>query len=317
MGVSAMSSFKDKILRSPRTWTDFILLTGLLAVVIFLIGELIFQLLGVSYLVIPFSQDPDVQSFMAVYANFFGAWPAFILIFLIFKGNRPILKEFLPDKKINILLGLLAGGIAGFVLNSISVGGAFLMGDIDLSFYGIEILPLLGFVIFVFIQSGAEEIMTRCYMYQKLRRRYKNPLVAILGNSLLFMAMHLGNNGLTPAAYAELFLWGVMFSLVIFYYDNLWASIAMHASWNFTQNIFYGLPNSGIVSKYSVFKLEAASDGLFYDTGFGVEGCWGSVAVLLLAIAVLVIINKNKERNDLWANWERPSKKRKPASETA
>ena len=152
-----MSSFKDKILRSPRTWTDFILLTGLLAVVIFLIGELIFQLLGVSYLVYPFSPDPDIREFMAVYANFFGAWPAFILIFLIFKGNRPILKEFLPDKKINILLGLLAGGIAGFVLNSISVGGAFLMGDIDLSFYGIEILPLLGFVIFVFIQSGISE----------------------------------------------------------------------------------------------------------------------------------------------------------------
>lgn len=318
MGVSAMSSFKDKVLRSPRTWTDFILLTGLLAVVIFLIGELIFQLLGVCFLVYPFSPDPDIREFMSVYASFFGAWPAFILIFLIFKGNRPILKEFLPDKKIKILIGLLAGGLAGFVLNSISVGGAYLMGDLDFSFYGIEIMPLLGFAIFVFIQSGAEEIMTRCYMYQKLRRRYKNPLVAILGNSLLFMAMHLGNNGLTPAAYAELFLWGVMFSLVIFYYDNLWASIAMHASWNFTQNIFYGLPNSGIVSKYSVFKLEAASDGIFYDTGFGVEGCWGSVAVLLLAIAVLVIINKKKECNDLWANWERPSsKKRKPAAETA
>ena len=310
-----MSSFKDKVLRSPRSWTDFILLTGLLAVVIFFAGELVFQLIGVSNLVNLFSPDPDIQTFMRLYADFFGAWPAFILVFLLFKGNRPILKEFIPDKKIKILLGLLAGLVGGFVLNSISVGGAYLMGDLDLSFYGIEILPLLGFVIFVFIQSGAEEIMTRCYMYQKLRRRYKNPLVAILGNSLLFMAMHFGNNGLTAAAYAELFLWGVAFSLVIFYYDNLWASIAMHASWNFTQNIFYGLPNSGLISKYSVFKLEAASDGFFYDTGFGVEGCWGSVLVLLLFIAVLVIINRKKERNDLWANWERPSRKKNKKAE--
>ena len=312
-----MSSFKDKILRTPRTWTDNILLTGLLSVILFYAGVLIATLLGVGYLTRLFTPDTDTQGFMSIYASFLGAWPVYILIFIIFKGNRPILKEFIPEKKSRIFIGLIAGALGGFVLNSISVGGAYLMGDIDLSFSGFDPLPLLGFVIFVFIQSGAEEIMCRCYVYQKLRRRYKSPWVAIIGNSLLFMAMHLGNNGLTAAALAELFLWGVFFALVVFYFDNLWASFALHASWNFTQNIIYGLPNSGIVSQSSIFKLEAASDGFFYDTGFGVEGCWGSVLVLLAVIVVLVVVFRNKERNDLWANWERPSrKKNKPAAET-
>ena len=39
--------------------------------------------------------------------------------------------------------------------------------------------------------------------------------------------------------------------------------------------------------------------------------------VLLAVIVVLVVVFRNKERNDLWANWERPSRKKdKPAAET-
>ena len=157
-----MSSFKDKILRTPRTWTDNILLTGLLSVLLFYAGVLIATLLGVGYLTRLFTPDTDTQGFMSIYASFLGAWPVYILIFIIFKGNRPILKEFIPEKKSRIFIGLIAGALSGFVLNSISVGGAYLMGDIDLSFSGFDPLPLLGFVIFVFIQSGAEEIMCRC-----------------------------------------------------------------------------------------------------------------------------------------------------------
>lgn len=306
-----MSSIKEKILRQPRTWTDFFLLTLFLSFVLFLFGEGICIAIGIGNVTKLFTPDPAVQEFMALYAEFFGAWVIFILMFVIFKGNRPILKEFLPDKKIKILIGLLAGGLLGFVLNSISVGASVLLGNLKLSYNRFEFLPMLGFVLFIFIQSGAEEIMNRCYVYQKLRRRYKNPLVAILGNSIFFMAMHLGNDGLSAAALTELALWGVLFSLTIYYYDNLWASIAMHAAWNFTQNIFYGLPNSGIPSEFSFLKLDNASDGFFYDTAFGVEGCWGSVLVLIITIGIFIAINRKKECNDLWANWERPQRKKK------
>ena len=91
------------------------------------------------------------------------------------------------------------------------------------------------------------------------------------------------------------------------YYDNLWGAMAFHAAWNYTQNIIFGLPNSGIVSEYSIFTLEAASarNGLFYNVNFGVEGSIGATAMLFILAAVIIYINRNKhERNDIWAEEE-------------
>ena len=90
----------------------------------------------------------------------------------------------------------------------------------------------------------------------------------------------------------------------MYYYDSLWVAIAYHMSWNYTQNIIFGLPNSGIVSEYSLFRFDSmsAENGLFYNVDFGVEGSLGSVVVNLLVIAAILFINRGKpERNDLWA----------------
>ena len=48
-------------------------------------------------------------------------------------------------------------------------------------------------------------------------------------------------------------------SLMVYYMDSLWCAFAVHTAWNFTQNILFGLPNSGINVPYSVFKLNAAT----------------------------------------------------------
>ena len=92
--------------------------------------------------------------------------------------------------------------------------------------------------------------------------------------------------------------------MLVYYYDALWMAMAFHATWNFTQNIIFGLPNSGIVSAYSIFNLEAASarDGLFYSVNFGVEGSIGACLVLALTgIVIYLVSRKRGEENDLWA----------------
>ena len=79
---------------------------------------------------------------------------------------------------------------------------------------------------------------------------------------------------------------------------------AFHAAWNFTQSIFFGLPNSGIVSAYSVFRLDAASatNGPFYNVNFGVEGSAGAVLVLIAVGVVILLKNHGKaEHTDIWA----------------
>ena len=317
-----MGSLKQKILRTPRTWTDIFPIACLLGFLFTLCGMLIAYLPRFYYICKLFTSDQDTLDQMASYTDFTGIWVLAIAVFLIFKNNRPLIKVVLPDNKKKILLGILAGALIGFVLNGTAILGAFLMGNIKLSYSGFKILPLIGFLIFIPIQSGAEELALRCYVYQKLRRRYNNPLVAIIGNSLLFMSFHLSNNGVNIACLFQLFEVGLFFSLIIYYYDNFWVVAAAHSAWNFTQNITFGLLNSGIPSACSIFKLDEASNGFFYDTGFGVEGAWGTDILMAIAIIVIILMNRGKgERNDLWAHWEKHTRKKKisdakPAVET-
>jgi membrane protease YdiL (CAAX protease family) len=138
----------------------------------------------------------------------------------------------------------------------------------------------------------------------------------VIGNALVFMALHMGNPGVTQLGLLQVFLIGVLFSLIVYYWDSLWTVIWAHTAWNFSQSIVFGLPNSGIVSSYSVFKLEAASarDGIFYNTSFGVEGSLGANVLIGIAIVVVLIyglVTKRGERVDLWEEMENRDEGRK------
>ncbi len=91
---------------------------------------------------------------------------------------------------------------------------------------------------------------------------------------------------------------GLLFSLVVYYTDSLWCVFMMHTAWNYTQNIIFGLPNSGIVSSFSIFKLDAASamDSFAYNAGFGIEGTIVADLVLILAAAAVYVWGSRREK---------------------
>lgn len=247
----------------------------------------------------------NLAAFFTGYLNFFGIWILVFLLAVIPKANRPMLKAWGHNREGNNFKAIIAGALLGFGCNGFCVLMSVLMGDIKLSFYGFDPGMLLAFLLVIIIQSGAEEITDRLYLYQKLRRRYKSPWVAIIVNPVVFMSMHVFNEGFAFFGGAQIVLVGIIFSLLVYYYNSLWAAIWFHTLWNYTQNIIFGLPNSGIVSDYSIFKLEAASatNGIFYDTGFGVEGSIGSCLALAIVLAVIIYINRGKgEKHDYWAD---------------
>jgi membrane protease YdiL (CAAX protease family) len=96
----------------------------------------------------------------------------------------------------------------------------------------------------------------------------------------------------------------VFYSLFVYYFDSIWLPMAAHAAWNFTQNIIFGLPNSGMVSTFSVMKLDASLGQLtfFYDPVFGVEGsAFLLIFSIVLMIAVIVIGEKKGARSlNIW-----------------
>lgn len=267
--------------------------------------------------------DHDAGAFLRNYFEFISIWIGIFLVVIIFKSNRPMfraLKYYSPrrtdaagNRPGNNILGFLAGLALGFACNAFCILMSSLLGDIHLEYSGFKPLPFVIFFICVFIQSAAEELADRWYLYQKLRRRYKAPWIAIVVNSLVFMALHLLNPGISILPVIQIFLVGVVFSLFVYYYNGLWIAAAFHAAWNFTQSIFFGLPNSGIVSAYSVFRLDAASatDGPFYSVNFGVEGSPGAVVILAAVGVAVFLINRGKgEQTDIWADAERKATER-------
>ena len=307
----------QKAIRPCGGVSDNIIIAAILSIVVVYAGGIIslflFGFLDIEEKLIAWTGSDNLGTFLSDYLFTIGVWVAGLLFIAIPKKNRPMLKALAPNRTANNLKGIIIGLLLGFGANGFCVLMSVLTGDIKLSYNGIDPLILLAFIIAIFIQSSSEELTDRIYLYQKQRRRYRNPLVAILFSATVFMAMHILNPGFTAVAGSQLVLVGIVWALIVYYYDSVWVAIWFHAAWNYTQNIIFGLPNSGIVSEYSIFKLEAASarDGLFYNVNFGVEGSIGSSLILLVIIIILVVINRGKpEKKDYWADAEKQAAER-------
>jgi membrane protease YdiL (CAAX protease family) len=193
---------KKGFLRACGSWTDIIPIAAMLSVIMILFGDLVSTLLDRN--VIPAREiamrllgDEGSVEFLLQYFEFFGIWLVFMLIILVFRDNRPMWKAYLYNGHGNNLKAIPAGIALGFGMNGFCILMSCIMGDIKLSFNRFQPLVFFAFLLCVMIQSGAEEIVDRCYLYQKLRRRYRWPAIAVIGNALVFMALHMGNPGVT------------------------------------------------------------------------------------------------------------------------
>lgn len=270
-----------------RKITDNILVLYLLAALLILLGQTAGMLLGF----LPFMTGSDVGITVYMYISFIGMWAVALLYMRFTKKNRPILLAIGSKASGNNVRNLLIGFIIGFGLNGICILAAWLHGDITLYYDSFQPLSFVLIFVSVFVQSSAEELICRGFLYQRLRRSYRSPAVAIIGSSLLFAILHLGNEGVTALSVLNIFVVGILFAFMVYYMDSLWCAMAMHTAWNFTQNILFGLPNSGLVSPYSVYRLDAAAakSSFAYNVGFGIEGTLFADVVLILACVCMYL----------------------------
>ena len=246
----------------------------------------------------------DVWNTAIMYFAFFGVWIAFFLNALLRK-NRPLFKAYGTGLSGNRIPELLIGLLLGFGMNGLLILFAMMHGDVHLYFDRFEIVPFFILLLAVFIQSAAEEIMCRGFIYQRVLRTYRGKfLLAVLVNGIFFGLIHMTNDGATPIAIIDIIICGIQYSAMVYYFDSLWMAMGAHAGWNFTQSILAGLPNSGNVFPYSIFRLDAAtaSNSFFYDVGFGVEGTIPAVIMEIAVTVAIVLIGRKmkKEHTDIW-----------------
>lgn len=267
----------------------------LIALLIALLGQIAGDFL-VGLAVKGFGITDASTLFLFMYLSMIGVDLLVLLYTLL--CERPIFRSFgrraVPGGRGNTWKLFGIGLLAGFAMNALCILAAWLHGDIVLSVGRFRPFYLLAALVCVCVQSGAEELVTRGYMMGAIRDRY-NVWVAAAVNSLFFGALHLLNPGITVLSFVNIVAVGLALSVVMIKLESLWFCIAMHTAWNFSQSIFFGLPNSGIVSEGSLFHLEAARGSVLYSAAFGVEGAI-TTTLVLLALTLCVLLAARRGR---------------------
>lgn len=245
------------------------------------------------------NQSSDVQFVISTYFLFIGI-DIFVLAYCVL-CEKDILKSMRSAKhgglRGNTSKMFWGGLILGFVSNGFCILIAWINKDLTFDYNVFSPAFFLFAFTNVLIQAGAEELLSRGYMQGALMERYSFR-TAVIVNGLFFGLMHLPNDGVTILSIVNTTVYGIVMSMITYYFHSLWFSIAHHTAWNFTQNFIFGLPNSGLAAEKAIFKLTGSRHSIIYNSQFGVEG--GIVIFILGLITIIAIFFWSKKNTNAY-----------------
>lgn len=193
----------------------------------------------------------------------------------------------------NICIGLFLGllQISIYVLLDMGRG---VLGFSGSSFGNFNLIFLAYFIGF-FIQSTSEEVLVRGILTRVLSDKFGRN-VAILLPSIFFGLLHLGNEGVTILSTLNTILVGIFFAKLLFYKGNIMLTSGVHAGWNFSMAMIYGLNVSGFSGFDSLFNFKILNYNL-YDEIYGPEGSIVVTFIEIISIFIIFYLERRKEVN--------------------
>jgi membrane protease YdiL (CAAX protease family) len=179
----------------------------------------------------------------------------------------------------------VAWGFAALSLLLVALRGlhAFYFGSLAL--HGSRAIKFAAFWgAFFLLVAVVEEFLLRGYAQFTLARGIGFwPAAAIL--SVLFACAHLRNPGETPLGIFTVAFIGLFWCFTLWRTGSLWFALGLHASWDWAESYFYGVPDSGQISPGHL--LNSSSQGPAWLSG-GTAGPEGSI--LVLAVIALMFV---------------------------
>lgn len=231
-----------------------------------------------------------------------------ILVYLIARYYLNRNAESLGLKSPNRFWAYIKGAIIGLgmITGTFLLAKAFGIADTKLNLENINPLVFLAFFIGWIFQGFEEEFLCRSVLMNYFAAT--NRLVsAIVSNSLIFAIMHMGNSGFGLLPFLNIFLMGLIFSLLFFISDDIFLPAAAHSFWNFAQANIYGINVSGISkSTTSIIQTKLAGSPFLTGGDFGIEG--GLMTFIVEVLVVLILIYWIRVKREY-----RPAYKNSPA----
>ena len=140
---------------------------------------------------------------------------------------------------------------------------------------------------FFVLVAVIEEFLLRGYTQFTLARGIGFwPAAVVL--SALFAYAHLRNPGETPLGILTVALIGLFWCFTLQRTGSLWFALGLHASWDWAESYFYGVPDSGGMSPGHL--LNSSSQGPAWLSG-GSVGPEGSVLVFAVIALMFVVFH--------------------------
>ena len=188
---------------------------------------------------------------------------------------------------------VLALAVVVLTLAGIAIGGGVTVGA-SASLLG-GLMAAIGLSLFAGV---VEELLARGALF-RISEQHVGSLLALVITALIFGLQHADNPSATLASTLSVAIGGgLMLCAVHLPTRTLWATIAVHAAWNFGQSVL-GIPVSGNIQTGVV---QVRLDGPEWLTGgpFGIEP---SVIALLLWTAVFAVALVLAVRAGRWQSW--------------
>lgn len=146
--------------------------------------------------------------------------------------------------------------------------------------YGVE-----WFISMLFV-GAFEETLFRGYLQWTLARGMT--FAAASGVlAILFGIAHGLNPGESRIGLVAAAVFGLVFSLSIWYTQSLWWAIGFHTAWNWGMTFFYGTPNSGLLAAGHFLSVKPKGAAFVSGGSTGPEGSILMLPILLLAGIVI------------------------------
>ena len=242
---------------------------------------------------VSYIEDNDLFFLLIVYATALTLLLAYIFAKKIL--NRNSLSLGLVDEKkfINYAKGILLGlGLLSLIVLILKLGG---FAEISKNPNGFKTKLFLIFLPAWMIQGFEEEFLLRGILMNQMAAKGKIQ-VGIIANSLIFSVFHLGNAGFNLMASINIFLIGLIFSLIFYIKDSIYMAAATHSFWNMAMANIYGITVSGnSPTEVTLFNTSLKGNDLLTGGGFGLEA--SIITSLVLGILLIYLIRKIKRKD--------------------
>jgi membrane protease YdiL (CAAX protease family) len=292
--LSVVTTRSGSALAFRRVWTAVL---STLIFVLLVIASFAGLTMALRALNINLHSQGDDEQPLSVVSTFLMIGIVVLVTFVLGRFQRRLVTDF--GLRLTGSFQLALQGVAtGLALCSALIGILIAVGAVTIHVVmqplGLSCLYAIVWAVGFFAVGFMEETLFRGYPLIRLSEGIGFwPAAIVL--SLVFGALHLGNEGETYVGSINAILLALVLCLSVRITGSLWWAIGFHCAWDWTESFLFGCSDSGIKIVGRISDVAPLPESLLSGGSAGPEGSFVALGAIALA-AVLLLLSRSRLR---------------------